>query len=122
MACFAIITRKSREQASNNVSPTTNVDEWRVLRSSHANLGNKQAITFLQPQMLMNGVFCDYHTQIWQAAASCRGAKNLCVRNTELREFEVATEIQFYQILSFFHLVNTWTGQKYQIPYRVMPK
>jgi hypothetical protein len=37
-----------------------------------------------------------------------------------LREFELATEIQFYQILSFFHFVSTWRGQKYQITYRVM--
>jgi hypothetical protein len=38
----------------------------------------------------------------------------------KLREFEFATEIQFDQILSFCHFVNTWTGQKHQIAYRVM--
>jgi hypothetical protein len=36
-----------------------------------------------------------------------------------LSEFELATEIQLYQIFSFFHFVNTWTGQKYQITYRI---
>jgi hypothetical protein len=38
----------------------------------------------------------------------------------QLREFELATEIQFDQILSFCHFVNTWTGQKNQIAYKVM--
>jgi hypothetical protein len=33
---------------------------------------------------LMNGVFCDHHTQAWQAAASCRRAKILGISNTEI--------------------------------------
>jgi hypothetical protein len=38
----------------------------------------------------------------------------------KLHEFELGTEVQFYQILSLLHFVNTWTGQKYQTTYRVM--
>jgi hypothetical protein len=64
--------------------------------------------------------FFDHHTLAWQAAASCRLAKVLASATQKLGEFELATEIQFDQILSFCHFVNTLTGQKYQIAYRVM--
>jgi hypothetical protein len=69
-----------------------NVDEWRVLRSSHTNLASR----------------CELLT-----SENCR-----CQSATQkLHKFELATEIQFYQILIFCHFVNTWTGQNHHIAY-----